>query len=141
MQLRLLRLKSVFLGDPHLHPVEVGREGNLARQARELVAVVARIEQVVLVLDDRRQLAEERRIDLDVAGGARAEAAAQREQLVEPVVADRFHHRKPVDRFDGALFTGAGDDGQLGHFIPFPVALPGAARQSRREWQAEGPWG
>src|SRR6478609_7716690 len=60
---------SVFLCDAHLQPVEIGRERDLAAEARVLVAVAARIEQVVLVLADRRQLAEELGVDVDVAGG------------------------------------------------------------------------
>jgi DNA-3-methyladenine glycosylase II len=130
----------------HLEAVELGGERNLARQAREFVAVVARIEQVVLVLAHRRQLVEERRVDVDVAGRARAAPAAQRQQLVEAVVADRLHHAEPVDGLDGRFFPGAGDDGQLGHFFRFPcgvTATRAAARQSppvgkRREHGTDG---
>src|SRR3546814_18967005 len=69
-------------------PVERIAERDLARQARIVVAVGHRIEQVVLVLAHRGHRGGVARLDMDMARRAREAAAAQREQLVEARVAD-----------------------------------------------------
>src|SRR5690606_1698311 len=139
-QMRLLRVKSVFLGNANAQAVEIVGERNLAGKARVRVAVVARIEQVVLVGADRRQLVDELGIDVDVAGRARAAAAAQGEELVETVVADRLHYREAARCLDLAGFARAGGHDQLGHGVRLPFCCAGLLRDWRPVWQAEEAW-
>src|SRR3546814_10318126 len=77
-----------------------------------------RSEQVVLVLAHRRQLVCPSLVDKDMAGGARAAAAAKREQFVKACVADHLHHREAVSRLDRRFLTFARDHGQLCHVHP-----------------------
>ena len=58
------------------------------------------------------------RIEMDVAGRAGAAAAAQREQLVEAVVADILHHAPAGLGLDDAFGAVAGDDREAGHAGP-----------------------
>src|SRR5690606_34781959 len=71
-----LAFRSIFLGDRHPKPVELVGQRDLAGKARILVAMVRAVEQVVFVLAHRREQVLEGRIDMDVAGGAAAAAAA-----------------------------------------------------------------
>ncbi len=77
--------------------------------------MVGRIEQVVLVLAHRLDPVDEGRIDMDVAGRARAAAAAQRQHFVDPGIADRFHHRNPGAGLNFLFLTGTVDHDKLGH--------------------------
>ncbi len=81
---------------------------------------VVEIEQIVLVLAHRGQVAR-RDLDMDVAGGAAAAAAAQREQFVETRVADIFHHGQAGVALDLMFGPVARHHNQLGHARPHIV--------------------
>src|SRR3546814_10217384 len=85
---------SIFRRDGRPKPVQARFHRNLAGEPRIRIAVGAAVEQVVLVLAHRRQLVCPSLVDKDMAGGARAAAAAKREQFVKACVADHLHHRR-----------------------------------------------
>src|SRR5690606_17841529 len=136
--MRLPPANSVFLGNPHPQPVERFGERDLARQARARIAVIARIEQIVLVRSHRRQQRQEFVVHVDVARGARTAPAAQRQQFIEAIVADGLHHRKPGLGLDFAGFSGARSDDQLGHRERF-LSGAGLLGLLPLVWQAERP--
>lgn len=69
---------SFLRRDADLEPVEQGRDWNLAREARTSVALTGAVEKVVLGVRYRRKSVCKSLIDIDVARGARAAAAAYR---------------------------------------------------------------
>src|SRR3546814_269790 len=125
---------SILFGDPHLQPIERIAERDLARQARIFVAVAGRIEQVVLVLAHRGKRVRVAGLDMDVAGRAGTAAAAQREQFVEPGVADIFHHGQAGVALDLMLGPVARHHNQLGHACPqYRLIREGLCRALRRK--------
>jgi hypothetical protein len=56
---------------------------------------------------------------MDVAGRARTAAAAQRQELVKTIVADRFHHGQTIIDADFGGFACAVGDDQSGHGLGF----------------------
>jgi len=89
--------------------------------------MIGRIEQLVLVPLHRLQPLKPFAIDVDVAGRAGAAASAEREQLVEPVVADVLHHAPAGAALDLVLGAVAGDDDEAGHERVLPDARNGNA--------------
>jgi len=64
--------------------------------------------------------------------------AAQRQQFVEAVVANGFHHRQTVLDVDFARFAFAIGDDQLGHGLSFSCRLKGCARGPRAVRETRG---
>ena len=60
-------------------------------------------EKLVFVLARRSHECAESRVDVDMAGGAGAHAAADREQFVEPGLFDILHHRPAAQAIDDGL--------------------------------------
>src|SRR3546814_9864544 len=81
--------------------------------------MVRTLKQVILVLAHRGKLVEKSRIDVDVASGARTTSATQRQQFVEAVVADGFHHRQAAFDLHDGLISIPVDNDQLGHLFCF----------------------
>ena len=81
------------------------------------LAMIGRFQQIVLVFGHFGQLVGIGRIDMDMAGRARTATAAQRQQLVETIVADRFHHGEAVGDVDFAGFAFTSGHDQFGHCV------------------------
>jgi hypothetical protein len=62
----------------------------------------------------------ERWVDVDVTRGARTATGAEREDLIDPVVTDRFHDRPVRFRVERALFTGTSNHDQARHYRGTP---------------------
>src|SRR5690606_23206854 len=74
---------SFFRRDRDLDAIQLVSERDLTGEAGVLFAIGRTVEQVVFIAADGGQPAQETRIDVNVARGARAAPAAQRRELVE----------------------------------------------------------
>src|SRR5690606_23811293 len=88
----------------HLEPVEVVAQQNLAAQPRVLLPVGRGVEEVLLLMAWRPQLAEPVLVHIDVAGGARAGAAALCLDVEAPIP-DHLHDAPAVEPFELVLCT------------------------------------
>src|SRR5262245_23293696 len=126
-------LQSTTLGLPvgcaHHQAVELGRHLHLAGQARVRLHVVAEVEHVLL---HRRRLAHRRTprlVDMHVAGGAGAGAAAFRLDAGNAVLDGRLHHGRAeltLDRAGGAFMIDIGD---------FRHTIGGTIQDTRQRWR------
>ena len=67
--------------------------------------MIGAVEQVVFVLTHFGQLVGKGRIDMHMAGRARAATTAQSEQFVKAIVANDFHQRQTIFRLYFAAFA------------------------------------
>ena len=58
--------------------------------------MIRTLEQIVLIFAHCRQFFLEARVDMHMAGRARAATAAKREQLVKTIVTNGFHHCQAI---------------------------------------------
>src|ERR1700730_12991182 len=142
--LHILRnFKSTTLGLPlgraHHQAVELRRHLDLAGQARVRLHVVAEVEHVLL---HTRRLAHRLApclIDMHVAGGAGAGAAAFRLDAGNAVLDRRLHHGRAelaLDRAGGASMIDIGD---FGHAIGGTIQQYATALASYSRWRARTP--
>src|SRR5262249_46094947 len=135
--------KSTTLGLPlgraHHQAVELRRHLDLAGQARVRLHVVAEVEHVLL---HRRRLAHRLApccIDMHVAGGTGASAAAFRPDAGKAVLDRRLHHGRAelaLDRAGGAFMIDIGD---FRHTIGGTMQDDAAALASYSGWRARTP--
>jgi hypothetical protein len=83
--------RSALRRDGQAEPVERVFESDLAREAGLVRSAPRAIQQVALVRTDRGQHSGKDRVDVDMAGGAGAAAAAQGHDLVDAIVAEGLH--------------------------------------------------
>src|SRR5215813_210109 len=129
----LRNFKSTTLGLPlgraHHQAVELRRHLDLAGQARVRLHVVAEVEHVLL---HRRRLAHRLApccIDMHVAGGTGAGAAAFRLDAGNAVLDRRLHHGRTelaLDRAGGAFMIDIGD---------FRHTIGGTMQDTRQRWR------
>jgi hypothetical protein len=110
---------SIFRRDSYAQAVELGDDLQLTGQAGAIGLLVGAVEQIVLVLALPLQPVVEAGLDIDVAGRARAAAAAQSEQFVEAVLTDYFHHREAGFAFDLGFSAVARRNDDLDHGLSF----------------------
>jgi hypothetical protein len=95
------RVASVFLCDRHLQAIKVFGEQNLAGQSGPIITRRRRVEQTFLVSRYWRQSRQIVARDMDMAGRARTAPTAQRNDLIEPGISQRFHQSVAGLALDG----------------------------------------
>ncbi|MFT5328944.1 MAG: hypothetical protein ACI9TB_001546 [Parasphingorhabdus sp.] len=115
----ILQEDSVFFGDPDFQTIEIIGKFDLAAEPRKFVTVIAAFKQVILVFAHFRQFRFPVRVDMNMAGGAGAAAAAQRQQLVKAIIANRFHDADSA--IDGNRFFFAIAAGYVNRWHSYPL--------------------
>ena len=82
-----------------------------------VIAMIRTVEQIIFVFAHGRNLVEECRINMDVAGGTGAASATQREQFIDAAVPDDFHHGQPFLALENNLFAFTRNHVDLGHYL------------------------
>jgi virginiamycin B lyase len=94
---------------------------DLAAEARVAAQFIDRVEHFLFVAVARAHTLRPIRIDIDMAGGAGAIAAAISIDTRYSIVSRRPHQCRANGNIDGTYRTGEGDKGNFGHAIPYLI--------------------